>query len=297
MPSVHMPGESARPSRAAISALTGYSRGLYANWLWHRGLDLVIDAGEGLALSLGTQVFSPSIVAITHGHSDHVLGLPGLAGARRFGKGAPEKPWVVVYPEGSSGVEAMRTAIANVWSGVTFPVSWVPLPPGGTHAIGKNRVLEAFAVDHVPPQPAVGYRVLEQRRRLKPAHHGATPAEIEQRSRDQGRSALTDEYQHVVFAHSGDAMPIAPALVEDADVLVHDATFLAAAERRVPIHATSGEALELARVARVRALVLHHLSIRYPRDTAIPALRAQLAASGYGGECWLLDEHEFIDLR
>src|SRR3712207_8853756 len=55
-------------------------------------------------------------------HSDHVLGLPGFAGARRFGKGAQDKPWTVVYPTGSTGVEAMRQAIEGLWRGVTFPV-------------------------------------------------------------------------------------------------------------------------------------------------------------------------------
>ena len=79
--------------------LKGFSRGMYSNWLWHRPLQLLIDAGEGLQLALGTSVFSPSILAITHGHSDHVLGLPGLVAARRFGKGATEKPLTIVFPE------------------------------------------------------------------------------------------------------------------------------------------------------------------------------------------------------
>ena len=37
---------------------------------------------------------------------------------------------------------------------------------------------------------------------------------------------------------------------------------------------------------------------RYPqtRSAAIPALRAQVASSGFMGECWLLDEGEFVIL-
>ena len=50
----------------SVTDLTGYSRGLYANWIWHRPLQLVIDAGEGLALSLGSHAFAPEVVAITH---------------------------------------------------------------------------------------------------------------------------------------------------------------------------------------------------------------------------------------
>ena len=44
------------------------------------------------------------------------------------------------------------------------------------------------------------------------------------------------------------------------------------------------------RRANVKTLILYHLSIRYDRATALPTLRAQLAASGFAGDCWLLDE-------
>ncbi len=91
-------------------------------------------------------------------------------------------------------------------------------------------------------------------------------------------------------------MPIDPALVADADLLVHDATFLNEPDRREPIHATTEEAIDVGKRANVKTLVLYHLSIRYDRATAIPALRAQVAASGFTGACWLLDEGDFIEI-
>jgi ribonuclease Z len=281
----------------SVTDLTGYSRGMYSNWLWHRSLQLVIDAGEGLALSLGTSVFAPDVIAITHGHSDHVLGLPGLAGARRFGKGARDKPWMVIYPAESSGVDAIRAAIERIWQGVTFPISWVPIAAGTSHPLAKSRYLEAFAVTHIPPLPALGYRVVEVRRRLKAEYKQFSAAEIERQALDRGRDSLMEDYRHVLFAHSGDAMPIDASLVQGADLLVHDATFLASEERREPIHATSEEALQVARAADVRTLILNHLSVRYDRALALPRLREQVAASGFVGECWLLDEGEFVDLK
>ena len=276
--------------------LAGYSRGLYSNWLWHRSLQLVIDAGEGLPLALGTNVFAPNIVALTHGHSDHILGLPGFAGARRFGKGARDKPWTVLYPLHSNGIDVVKRAIAELWRGVVFPISWIPMAAGDTFALGNERVLEAFAVTHVPDEPALGYRVVESRRRLKREHLSRPANEIERLAREVGRDQLSEDFRHTLFVHSGDAMPIATEIARCADLLVHDATFIEQTDRREPIHATSEEALAVAAAARVRTLVLHHLSVRYDRATALPRLREQVGASGFKGDCWLLDASEFINL-
>jgi ribonuclease Z len=275
--------------------LKGFSRGMYSNWLWHRPLQLLIDAGEGMQLTLGPNVFSPSVLAITHGHSDHVLGLPGFIGARKFGKGAVDKPLTIVFPEGSNGVQAIREWLGRAYAGVAFPITWVAAGPGTRVPLGKTRQLEAIAVRHTS-EPALGFRVVETRKRLKPEFASMPQAEIEAAARMGTRDQLLEDAHHVVFAHSGDAMPIDPAAVANADLLVHDATFLDAPDRREPIHATTEEALEVGVRAQVKTLVLYHLSIRYDRATAISTLRAQVAASGFTGDCWLLDEDRFVQI-
>lgn len=270
---------------------------MFSNWCWHEPFELVVDAGEGLQLALCQKIWAPRVVALTHGHSDHVLGLPGFIASRRFAKGAQEKPLTVVFPEGNSGVLAVRDLVGRMWPGEAFPVTWMPVRAGDEFRLGKTRVLQAFSTSHGGSEPTLGYVVLEERRRLKAEFTSLTEAEIRSRVRESGRDELMESFRHVRFAHTGDSMPVDPALVVRADLLVHDATFLDEADRKWNIHATTAEALEVARAAGVACLVLQHLSIRYDRSEAVPALRAQVAALGFAGECWLLDDSRVVNLR
>ena len=269
--------------------LLGYSKGLFSNWLWHRTLHLVVDAGEGLQLGLASRVLAPTHLAITHGHADHTLGLPGFVAARRFGIGDPDKPLTIVHPENSRGVDVMRGTLERQWPREQFPLTWVPAKAGVEVDLGKNKALRAFSADHASADLALGYMVLERRRRLKAEFQGAAEADIRRLVSERGRDALMEEYRQVLFAHTGDSMPIDPAIVRHADILVHDATFLIEEDRRDRIHATTAEAIAVGREAGVRTLVLQHLSVRYERDEAIPALRKQVRELGFEGECWLLD--------
>ena len=282
---------------ALHDTITAFSRAMYSNWLWHRPLRLLVDAGEGLQLSLGPHVWSPEVVALTHGHSDHLLGLPGFIASRRFSKGAQDKPYTILYPEGSTGIEIIRDLVGRIWPREVFPATWIAIKAGDQFPLGRNRVLEAFRSLHGTVDPTLGYRVLEVRRHLRAEFAGLPEDEVRERVRQLGRDTMMEEYRHVVFAHTGDSMPIPPELVTGADLLVHDATFLDTDERKWDIHATVGEALEVARAAGVRCLLLHHLSVRYERSDALPKIRAMVAGSGYGGECWLLDEGRILGMR
>jgi ribonuclease Z len=190
----------------------------------------------------------------------------------------------------------MRDTLAALWPGEPFPVRWVPVMSGHEEPLDKRRVLDVFAANHPGSDGAAGYRVVETRRRLKPEYRDFSTEAIRQLASQGRRDEAMEQYRHILFAHTGNSMPLDPALFRGADLLVHDATFLDPADRTVAVHATTAEAIVTAREAGVKSLVLHHLSVRYAREEAVPALCRQLRELGFEGEGWLLDGAAFVAL-
>ena len=192
-----------------------------------------------------------------------------------------------------AGSQAVRALLDVAYAGVSFPITWSPIAPGAALPLGKGRDARSLRRRCTrPAEPALGYRVVETQATAEAGVRGLAAARISKpRARHGPRDEMLEDFRHIVFAHSGDAMPLAPALVRGADLLVHDATFLEPADRREPIHAsTAGGARRSRARPRSRTLVLHHLSIRYDRPSALGVLREQVAASGFMGQVWLLDE-------
>ncbi|HYY41080.1 MAG TPA: MBL fold metallo-hydrolase, partial [Pyrinomonadaceae bacterium] len=154
---------------------------------------------------------------------------------------------------------------------------------------------EAFTVSCQPLRhrvPAFGYRVTEQDRpgrfnveratelgipsgplygRLK---RGETITLADGRTID-GAELCAPPERGRAFAYCTDTTFCAQsvALARDADLLIHEATFIAADEElaRQSMHSTARAAAEVARAAQVRQLVLTHISPRYAPGNAVEA--------------------------
>lgn len=239
---------------------------------------LLFDCGEGTQRQMMRygSGFAVRSIFITHLHADHVLGVTGLL--RTMALQGRDEPIHLYGPPRSARV--LRELVQIGVERVGFAVHIAELEPGECVEYGDWRV-EAIPVSH--GTSAVGWALREDDRlgrfdveraralgipegplfgRL---HRGETieldgrtisPADLVGPSRP-GRH----------FVYTGDTRPT-PELQQaarNADLLVHDATFLSdEAERaRETGHSTAREAARLARDAGVRDLVLTHLSARY----------------------------------
>jgi ribonuclease Z len=168
-----------------------------------------------------------------------------------------------------------------VFGKLTYPVSLEEVRPGDALERDGYRIL-AFPVHH--GVSAVGYALDEEERpgrfdaQLADAlgiPHGPERGALQRGETitlDSGRVLEPGEVvgdarpgRHVVI--TGDTAPVETvrALAEEADVLIHEATFSEEERDRAAdtLHSTALQAAEIARDARVRLLALTHVSPRY----------------------------------
>ena len=256
------------------------ARGTAATLIRRGGDRLLVDCGEGTQRQLlrsDVGLVNLEHVFLTHLHADHVLGLPGML--KTFGLRGREVP-ITVY--GPRGTRALLGALGVVVGRVAYPLDVVELGPGESVGLEDYRI-ETFAVAH--GTTAVGYALREDER---PGRFDVSAAEAlgvpsgPLRGALQRGEAVTLPDGRVVrpadvlgaprrgrtVVITGDTAAAASVVeaAAGADVLVHEATFLAEERARAKEtgHSTAAEAALVAREAEVGLLALTHLSARYP---------------------------------
>ncbi len=230
---------------------------------------MLIDCGEGASTYLGNKSFAVKRVFITHGHADHIAGLWGLVNTRNNAMGDKEKSLKIYYPKGAKSVEEFIKFITKVNGNLEYNLSVKALDVGEEivlHRTGSTqRVVRTFRTHHSMNEVSFGYNVYEKRKHLKSQYQNMSQDEILKLVKNVGREEITVEYEHKILTVSGDSIPIKLENALDTDLLVHESTFLNKNDRKGNNHSSIDEVLELAKSARVRALILYHISTRYER--------------------------------
>jgi len=247
-----------------------------------RGRELLLfDCGEGtqrqmIQAKIGFR--KETKVFITHMHGDHVLGLPGLFQTMAL---LDRERKLEIY--GPPGIGAFVEAIKQtVEFALIFPVEIFEIEEAGV--VREEREYEVHAVWADHSVPTLAYSFIE---RLRPGRFHLKKAE----SLGVPKGPLWSKLQHgyavklsngrivkpeeVVgpprpgrkIVYTGDTEPSEDIvkLAENADLLIHEATFDDDLQERAREdgHSTPSQAATVAKKAKVKRLVLTHISARY----------------------------------
>ena len=245
-------------------------RGLPAILIRKEGFDALFDCGEGTQWRMmehRLSIMKIKLIAITHMHADHVLGLPGMiATMAMYGR---KEPLLIIGPN------EIRDFIEDVIKKTHFSTSF------------EIRFLEKYEDEKIKIIPfhtchtieSQGY-IFEEKDKMnidaeKLKKEGVTDWRVlrklkkGERVEINGKVLLPEDYlvvkQGIKIAYTGDTGPCEKVInsVRDADLLIHDSTFLNEEEAHEYGHSNSIDAATVALKANVKRLALFHISPRY----------------------------------
>jgi len=244
---------------------------------------ILVDCGENTQRQLKIAGISPARITkilISHWHSDHVLGLPGLLQTM----GANEYPGVVkIY-----GPKGTKERIDYMFKAFVFDVKVkfkiVEIEPGKFFE-NEDFYLECLPLDH--GIVCYGYRFTEKdRRKINVGYveklgipEGPLLGKLQKGETIEwkGKKVLLDEATYVVpgkkIAFVCDTLFCNNCieLAREVDVLVSEAAFTSEHQEKAEayMHMTAKHAAEVANRAQAKKLVLTHFSQRYKTNEEI----------------------------
>ncbi|MDQ0219080.1 ribonuclease Z [Peribacillus cavernae] len=248
--------------------------------LEERGTVWLFDCGEATQHQILKTPVKPRRIEkifITHLHGDHIFGLPGLLGSRSFQGGMDE---LTVY--GPIGVEDfIITSLRVSGTHLKYSLKIVEITEG-TVFEDEQITVSALPLDH--GIFCLGYRIVEHDRpgsllidKLRaegikpgPAFKALKNGEIVRLEDGRvlhGNDYLSAPQKGRIITILGDTRTCENAVIlaQDADYLIHEATFSQGEPEMAHdyYHSTTAQAAETAKSAKAKHLILTHISSRY----------------------------------
>jgi ribonuclease Z len=240
---------------------------------------LLFDCGEGTQRQLliaGISFMDIDNIFITHWHADHFAGLIPLIQTMNL-----EKRRKALYIFGPEAERFVADIVDLGYFGLRFPVEAVNVPFEGEE-ITKVFEEDEFEVHSVPTLhtvPSVAYAFVEKSRwnidlqKLKKLglERGAWLKKLKRdgeavyKGKIVKLEQVAEKKPGLKVVYTGDTKPCQTVakIAQEADLLIHDGTFLEEDATEKAHHADAKAAAKIAKQAKVKQLILTHISRRY----------------------------------
>lgn len=248
------------------------------NELW------LFDCGEATQHQILKTTLKPrkiSKIFITHLHGDHIFGLPGLLSSRSFLDG--DEALTIFGPKGIQTF--VETSLKISKTQLTYPIHFVELEEEGIVYEDERFIVHNKILDHnilsfayrITEKDQLGELLVDKLMELgiKPGPIYREIKENELTKLEDGRIIERKDFlgpskKGKIVSIFGDTRYHASyaSFIKESDVLVHEATF-DRSKRKLAyqyFHTTAYDAARLAKEARVKQLILTHISSRYQQD-------------------------------
>lgn len=257
-----------------------FSCAKYSNWCFYHPDRILFDVGEGISTYLQNRIYGIENIFISHSHMDHIAGLLPFIGARNSGKGDKNKQLNIYYPN-SEKINDLIILINKYNPNLNYKLLQTPIQVDNKKIIdlAKNKWIESFPTNH--SFDSVGYRIIEQRNRLKQQYLGKDIKELKKNG--LSKSDLSETYFANLFTYGLDSFDYKRETVENCEWFIADSTFLRKEDRDAPVHGSSEELIPFAKENKIKRLTLAHISTRYAQDEVIKFVNEQINLTGYNG--------------
>ncbi|MGA3192237.1 MAG: ribonuclease Z [Candidatus Bathyarchaeia archaeon] len=256
-------------------------RSLPAILVQRDGEQLMFDCGEGVQrqmLMAGASLNRITKVFVTHMHGDHVMGLPGLLQTMAL-LGREKMLEVYGPPNIRDFLRGIRETVQFV---LTFPIEIHEVERPGVVCVEGEYTVRAVRSKHVIPSFAYAYvekprpgRFYPEKAKALGLPEGPLWSKLQRGQKVKLPSGQVIKPEEVLgqprqgrkIVYTGDTKPFKrlEKFAANADLLIHDSTLGDELAERAEMygHSTVDQAAESAKKAKVKQLILTHISQRY----------------------------------
>ena len=250
--------------------ITAYSTALFSTWINVEELNLLIDAGDGIAAGLLQKSRKIKHVFITHPDRDHLTGLLQFnqLNARA---GFPK----IYYPQDSGSFPAMQDFQIKFDPHVKG-TEWIGIKDQDEISLNKQFAIKAIRNEHIKvpigTHKSLSYKLFEVKKKLKPEFQQLDGTEIKKLVDEKGRDFISNEIRTNLISFSGDTPVDDYEKWNHSKILIHECTFLKdecdaqmeSKERNK--HSRIDEVFKMVSEIEVEKLILNHFSSRYSNE-------------------------------